>query len=152
MSNLAELIEQYLRRMLMQQKIVELQRRELARMFRCAPSQINYVLETRFTFEKGYIIESKRGGGGYIRITRIQWPTEESLPELMEQFVPDELSEDDALMILQELVERKMINLQDAQLAGKLMDREFSDLPDEYADSLRARFLKALLLMMGSKE
>ena len=70
----------------------------------------------------------------------------------MEQFVPDELSEDDALMILQELVERKMINLQDAQLAGKLMDREFSDLPDEYADSLRARFLKALLLMMGSKE
>lgn len=152
MSNLAELIEQYLRQMLMQQKVIELQRRELARMFRCAPSQINYVLETRFTFNRGYMIESKRGGGGYIRITRIQSPTEESLPELVERIIPDELSLDDALTILQELVDRRMIEPQEAQLAGKMMDREFSDLPEQYGDSMRSRFLKAILVMMMSKE
>ena len=95
MSNLADLIEQYLRAILAQQKIVELQRRELARMFRCAPSQINYVLETRFTFDQGYIIESKRGGGGYIRITHLQWELSTGLPELLDSLVPDKIEREE---------------------------------------------------------
>ena len=63
MGSLADLIEQYLQQLLAQANQVELQRRELAKMFRCVPSQINYVLETRFTVDRGYLIESRRGGG-----------------------------------------------------------------------------------------
>ena len=52
--------------------VAELQRRGLAERFSCVPSQINYVIETRFTPENGYLVESRRGGGGYIRIVRVQ--------------------------------------------------------------------------------
>ena len=52
--------------------IAEIQRNELASFLGCVPSQINYVLTSRFTPEQGYIVESRRGGGGYIRITRLK--------------------------------------------------------------------------------
>jgi transcriptional regulator CtsR len=54
----------------------ELQRAELANRFNCVPSQINYVISTRFSPEHGYIVESRRGGGGYIRITRVEMEPE----------------------------------------------------------------------------
>ena len=52
--------------------VLEVQRSELAQRFNCVPSQINYVMSTRFSPERGYIVESRRGGNGYIRITRVQ--------------------------------------------------------------------------------
>ena len=52
--------------------VLEMQRGDLAQRFGCVPSQINYVMSTRFSPEHGYIVESRRGGGGYIRITRVQ--------------------------------------------------------------------------------
>ena len=64
MSSLSDLIEQYLREQLARAESIEIQRRQLARMFRCVPSQINYVLETRFTIHHGYLVHSRRGGGG----------------------------------------------------------------------------------------
>ncbi|MCC5714945.1 CtsR family transcriptional regulator, partial [Klebsiella pneumoniae] len=71
MRNISDLIEQYLKTTLMRSgnELLEIKRSELAKQFQCVPSQINYVISTRFTLEKGYIVESKRGGGGYIRIT-----------------------------------------------------------------------------------
>lgn len=152
MRNLAELIEQYLRGILMQNNIVELQRRELAKVFRCAPSQINYVLETRFTLDRGFIVESKRGGGGYIRITQIKWQSSDNLPQLIDELIPNSLQEHDSEILLSSLVERELISSGAAQLAFQLMIKDFSDLPSEYADFLRARFLKALLLVLGSQE
>ena len=61
--------------------VAELQRRGLAERFSCVPSQINYVIETRFTPENGYLVESRRGGGGYIRIVRVQDDKERMLLE-----------------------------------------------------------------------
>ena len=52
--------------------VLEVQRSELAQRFNCVPSQINYGMSTRFSPERGYIVESRRGGNGYIRITRVQ--------------------------------------------------------------------------------
>ena len=150
MGNLADLIEQYLRAILAQQDMVELQRRELARMFRCAPSQINYVLETRFTFDQGYIIESKRGGGGYIRITQLQWDTPKSLPELLDSLVPEKVGREDVANIINRLVKEGVIRSEKAQLILLIMERELADLPDEYGDYLRAKFIKTLSLAIGS--
>ena len=72
MAVLSDNIEQFIKSLLNEyDEMVELQRNELASYFSCAPSQINYVLATRFSPEKGYYIESKRGGGGYIKLTRV---------------------------------------------------------------------------------
>ena len=69
---LSDTIEHFIKELMTQEEPeVELRRNELAEYFSCAPSQINYVLATRFTPDNGYIIESRRGGGGYIRIVRI---------------------------------------------------------------------------------
>jgi transcriptional regulator CtsR len=152
MRNLAELIEQYLRGILLQNQMVELQRRELAKIFRCAPSQINYVLETRFTLDRGFIVESKRGGGGYIRITQVKWQSADNLPQLIEELIPKSICENDAEGLLINLVNKELINADAAQMAFQMMIKEFADLPAEYADCLRAKFLKALLLVLGSQE
>ena len=73
MSNITDIIEQYLKSILKAkgQNAIEIKRSEVADRFQCVPSQINYVINTRFTEEKGYTVESKRGGGGYIRIIRV---------------------------------------------------------------------------------
>lgn len=73
LSNIADLIEEYILRKLAQENSskVELRRTEIADEIACAPSQISYVLNTRFTAAKGFTVESRRGLGGFIRITRI---------------------------------------------------------------------------------
>jgi transcriptional regulator CtsR len=151
MGNLADFIEQYLRNMLEGKSIIELQRRELAKMFRCAPSQINYVLETRFTLERGYLIESKRGGGGYIRITQVQWDPSSNLPEAVDRLIPEQLTADAVASLLFRLVEHGLLNSAEAQLAQYLLDRNLADLPPELAPVFRSKFLKMLLMVLGSK-
>lgn len=74
MHNMSDIIEQYIKRLFEEsnEDVVEIQRANIAQRFDCVPSQLNYVIKTRFTNEHGYEIESKRGGGGYIRITKIE--------------------------------------------------------------------------------
>ena len=71
MQNISDIIEQFILEQLQNYEEVNLSRNELASFFNCAPSQINYVLSTRFTNPKGFITESRRGGGGYIKLTRV---------------------------------------------------------------------------------
>jgi transcriptional regulator CtsR len=150
--NLADFIEQYLTGILAGQSKIELKRQELAKMFRCAPSQINYVLETRFTFDRGFLVESKRGGGGYIRISQIPWRMEGSLPQLMNEIIPDAIKEEETAAVLAGLVRRELLGLEEAQLCLKLVERDFVDVPLEISDYLRARFIRsAVLLLLGVK-
>ena len=73
MSTLSDLIEEYIRQILdeSQEGMLCIRRRDLSGRFSCVPSQINYVIKTRFTLERGYLVESKRGEGGYLRIIRL---------------------------------------------------------------------------------
>ena len=64
--NISDIIERYLKSILAEASQVEIKRSEVADQFDCVPSQINYVIKTRFTLQNGYLVESKRGGGGYI--------------------------------------------------------------------------------------
>lgn len=72
MSILSDSIELFIKELMEQSDEISLQRNELAQHFACAPSQINYVLSTRFTLDHGYVIVSRRGGGGYIRLIRVE--------------------------------------------------------------------------------
>ena len=74
MRNISDIIEQYLKQVidLSNNNVIEIKRNEIADRFECVPSQINYVINTRFTLERGFVVESKRGGGGYIRIIKVK--------------------------------------------------------------------------------
>lgn len=79
MRNLADAIENFIIRQLLEdsEDTVLVQRNELADKLSCAPSQISYVISTRFTPEKGYLVESRRGSGGFVRIVRVAPPKKE---------------------------------------------------------------------------
>ena len=99
--NTSDLIESYLKDILENSEIIEIRRAEMAQLFNCVPSQINYVINTRFTFQRGYLVESKRGGGGYIRISKVKISDQHYfLKQLMESF-GSEISETNAFGIIQ---------------------------------------------------
>ena len=86
MARLSDMIEEFIKALLEESNgQLELQRNELADYFECAPSQINYVLATRFSLDRGYYIESRRGGGGYIRIIRLDMDNNDYIMYLLRE-------------------------------------------------------------------
>ena len=96
MAQLSDTIEKFIKDLMEEGTQVELRRNELAHHFGCAPSQINYVLATRFSVDHGYVIESRRGGGGYVRIVRMHQSPEGNLLSVLLQRVGTEIDEDSA--------------------------------------------------------
>lgn len=145
--SISDIIEQYLKEILHanEKKVIEIKRSEIANQFECVPSQINYVINTRFTFEKGYLIESKRGGGGYIRITRVEYQDEFQLIDEIIAMINPMVSEQGALDVLERLREKKLINLREENLIISALQREVLNLPLPDRDHLRARILTNIL-------
>lgn len=148
MANLVELIETYLKKLLEEGDEIEIQRKELANHFDCVPSQINYVLQTRFCIERGYIIESRRGGGGYIRITKLHLHQPEDMSMILEQGIGEGISQDHAIALVHRLVERKLITLREAKLLQKMMTQDILNAGMVGEECLRARLLKAMFLVI----
>lgn len=151
---LSDAIEQFIKTMLTQEAPeVELKRNELAEYFNCAPSQINYVLATRFTPDHGYIIESRRGCGGYIRIFRMAQDTSEHLLYLLHQRVGDSIDALAASHLVQQLQEREVVTKGEAAMMNAALSPQALSLPlsAEMKDALRARILKNMLLEVARK-
>ncbi|HZH60127.1 MAG TPA: CtsR family transcriptional regulator [Metabacillus sp.] len=153
MRNISDIIEQYLKQVLnrSEKDIVEIKRSEIAHKFQCVPSQINYVINTRFTLEKGYIVESKRGGGGYIRIIRVRTGSETKLIDELLSLIGTRISQSNGEGVIQRLVEEQVISKREANIMLSVMDRSvlYIDLP--HRDELRARMLKAMLISLKYK-
>ncbi|ANB60903.1 CtsR family transcriptional regulator [Anoxybacteroides amylolyticum] len=153
MRNISDIIEQYLKQVLnmSDQEIVEIKRSEIADKFQCVPSQINYVINTRFTLERGYMVESKRGGGGYIRIMKVKTKNEGQLIDQLLSLIDHRISQSSAEGIIHRLVEEKVISQREANIMLSVIDRSvlYIDLPQR--DELRARMLKAMLLSLRYK-
>lgn len=146
--NTSDHIEAYIKAILEQSGIVELQRSQLADTFQVVPSQINYVIKTRFTESRGYLVESKRGGGGYIRIGRIEFSNHHEMLRDLLYSVDEEVSQDiyeDVLKFLfeQELLTRQEMNL----LLSVATDRVLG----EGASFTRANMLRQLLQEVDRK-
>ncbi len=124
----------------------ELRRNELAEQLGCVPSQITYVLTSRFTPQQGYVVESRRGGGGYIRIRRVT-PQREATPLMhIVNSIGEELVPAAAEAILQSMVYQGFLNKQVAGvMAAALSDRAYRDVPVDHRDRLRASLLKHML-------
>jgi len=128
--------------------IAEIQRNELASILGCVPSQINYVITSRFTPEQGYIVESRRGGGGYIRIIRRRMTKSDMIMHLVNG-IGAQLDAASARAILRNLVETGTAPESDAALmAAALSEKALRAAPIEYRDQLRAAIFKNMLLVM----
>jgi len=145
--SISDIIEQYLKKIIhsTEEKMIEIKRSEIADRFQCVPSQINYVINTRFTLEKGYVIESKRGGGGYIRIFRIEHQNNLELLNDLSKMINPKVSEQGAIDVLERLVEKKVINEREMKLIQSMVQRETINLPLPERDILRSRLLTAVL-------
>ena len=129
--------------------IVELRRNELAGDLGCVPSQINYVITSRFTPEQGYIVESRRGGGGFIRITRVKMDKSTAIMHIVNS-VGDTLDRATAEIMIKNMYSQSVIDLASARLmAAALSERVFREVPKDYRDVLRARIFKNMLLVLS---
>ncbi len=125
---------------------VELRRNDLASELGCVPSQINYVLGSRFTPEQGYIVESRRGEGGYIRIKRVCYPSQSSMIAHVVNTIGNTLSFSSAQSVLQSLLEREFISLQTANaMMAAISDQALRDVPPSYRNTIRSTILKYML-------
>ena len=126
--------------------VAELQRSELAERFHCVPSQINYVVSTRFSPEHGYIVESRRGGGGYIRITRVPYEQGALVMHAVNS-IGEEVDEASARAILKNLCAAGALEERDAKLILAAVGvRALQPAPPELRSALRAAILKQILL------
>lgn len=124
----------------------EIRRNELADAIGCVPSQINYVLTSRFTPERGYIVESRRGGGGYIRITRIHTDKNTALMHIVNS-IGKEIDTKSARLMIDNLRSVEAISEECAALMNSAVaDRNFAGLPKALQDAVRAAILKNMLL------
>ena len=150
MRNISDLIEQYLKHRLdlSNEGAVEIQRNELADRFSCVPSQINYVISTRFTLEKGYMVESKRGGGGYIRIQRVELPALKMISYHIEKTIGSSLDQNSAEGLIYQLEEAEMVTKREANLLRSAIQRDTIGLMLPVRDEVRARLLRAMLISL----
>lgn len=147
MRNLTEEIERWIKERLeqSQKKALEFRRSEIAGLFACVPSQVNYVLRTRFSPEQGYLIESRRGGGGFIRIIQLELDVPERVHLLLSEGIGDGITQAQAERLLCSLAEQGLITRREQRLLATVVaaDTLAVDLP--WRDELRARILKRAL-------
>lgn len=146
MRNLTDEIERYIQQLLNQAHSggILLQRNDLAAKLRCVPSQISYVLSTRFTSERGYIVESRRGSGGYVRIYRVESrrPKRQNAPA---ERVGKEIDVRRMMRLLEELQQENFISRREKEIIRVVLDGHYLPLDDH----TRATLLKILVNMLG---
>ncbi|CCC57822.1 MULTISPECIES: CtsR family transcriptional regulator [Caloramator] len=148
MARLSDIIENFIKTMLEKSEndFLEIQRNELANLFNCAPSQINYVLETRFTIDKGYYIESKRGGGGFIKITKIRINDNDYLKDAIWNNIGEEITQQQAEGYIEFFKDRGYLTEREATILKIALNDKVINAPPDLKDKIRANILKTVLI------
>ncbi|WP_268912615.1 CtsR family transcriptional regulator [Lentilactobacillus sp. SPB1-3] len=144
--NISDLIEKYLKKILAENETVKIRRSEIAGLFDVVPSQINYVINTRFTIQNGYIVESKRGGGGYIRIEKVNLLDDIDILDSLINAIGNGISKRDSETIVSTLYNNELINRKEATIILSAIDKSAIDLNNsELTDILRANIMISIL-------
>ncbi|SHJ89801.1 transcriptional regulator CtsR [Paramaledivibacter caminithermalis DSM 15212] len=146
MARLSDLIEEFLKELLKKSEgqTIEIKRNELASIFNCAPSQINYVLTTRFSVEKGYAIESRRGGGGHIRIIRLKINDADLIYNIVGE-IGESINMTKAVSLVNFLLERGIIKEREAKIMVAAINNRALNIDSEIKNTVRADVLKSML-------
>ena len=149
MANISDQIEKFIIATLGENDSIDITRNSLAGYFSCVPSQINYVLETRFTVDRGYVVESKRGGGGFVKISKIKTSDNNSyLNNLFVESVGDELSEKRFSQILDKLVSEEIMSEKERVLVESSLSDDSLSMPFTIRDKVRAKAFKNVILKL----
>lgn len=149
MARLSNIIEEFIEELIKESedKTIEIKRNELANKFECAPSQINYVLTTRFTLEKGYYIESKRGGGGYIRIVKNNLLEKDNLyiKNIVRDIIGNSITGNKGRNIVDSLVESNILTEKEGNIMKSAISSRYIQ-NFEQENQIRADILKNMFL------
>ncbi len=146
MANISDTIEKFIVSSLENNSSVDISRNSLAEYFSCAPSQINYVLDTRFTLDRGYIKESKRGGSGFIKIIKVQnTDTNAYLNNLITDSVGDEITEKRMGQILDKLLNDFVVTEKEKNIILMALSDDSLSMPFTIKDKVRAKSFKNVL-------
>lgn len=149
MANISDQIEKFIIATLGDNESIDITRNSLAEYFSCVPSQINYVLETRFTIDRGFVVESKRGGGGFVKISKIKTNDSNSyLTSLFVDSIGDELSEKRFTQILDKLVMESILSDRERILIEASLSDDSLSMPFTIRDKVRAKAFKNVIMKL----
>ena len=150
MARLTDIIEDFLKEMLEESGgYVEVRRNALADSFKCSPSQINYVLTTRFTPYQGFYVESRRGGRGYIKIIKLEMTEEQLINNILEETIEERITFDKVRHILNGLVKEEILSEKEAlMIQHSLDDNALIDINRSDRNLVRASIFKNILLAL----
>ncbi len=155
MSKLSDIIEDFIKELMdiNNNSAIDIQRNMLAQQFDCSPSQINYVLTTRFNNDKGYIVESRRGGGGYIRIVKIEASKYNDLDKILQESIGESITINKACDLIDVFKEKGIISQREQNIMKRsLSDRALNKVYYEDRNRLRADILKEMIIAAIEKE
>ena len=148
MANISDLIESFLMDLFGEESSIFISRNELAQYFNCAPSQINYVLSTRFTVDKGFAVESRRGGGGYVTLVRLN-DEDSYITELVRHSIGDRISYQRVCQILDRLEADDIISQREKQIAKSMTsDKAILSYDKLSKEVVRAGIFKSFLTLL----
>ncbi|MBR4944537.1 MAG: CtsR family transcriptional regulator [Peptococcaceae bacterium] len=152
MSSLSKQIEEYIKALLREETegVVEIQRNLLSEYFHCVPSQINYVLSTRFTPVQGYMVETRRGGGGYVRIVSLQLDEDDDLQDALTDAVGNRMTQSDCEGLMAYLYQQGIITQREMLLFNSMLkDRVMAGIEKNQRDTVRAAMMQQVLAMLN---
>lgn len=152
MARISDIIEDFLKELIRDSNnnAIEIQRNELAKYFDCSPSQINYVLMTRFTLQQGYTTESHRGGGGFIKITQLLMNQSQYMYHIITREIGNSITKSQGVRIIQALKERGIITSREYEIIRAAIDDSAIPSPINMKDQIRAGILKNILATLLS--
>lgn len=148
---ISDVIEEFIKDLFTDESdYIEIGRNDLAEHFNCVPSQINYVISTRFKPSQGYYVESKRGGGGHIKIRKINVTKSSYLMHIITN-IENTLTSQDVDLFISDLLSYGIVNEKEAKLLKVATSDNILTIPTQYRDSLRANIFKNMLLNLVEK-
>lgn len=143
---ISDIIEEFIKEMFNDEDIIEIQRNDLAEKFNCVPSQINYVIATRFKPTQGYYVESRRGGGGHITIKRVNITKSNYLMHIISN-LGKSITAHDVSIFIQNFISNNIITNKEAKLIkSATSDNSLSNVDYKKRDEIRADIFKNMLI------
>ena len=142
---MSDIIEEFIKELFEEEDSIEIQRNELAEQFNCVPSQINYVIATRFKPSQGYYVESRRGGGGHITIKKVNNTKSDSIMHIINN-IGNEITSNEVDIILSDFLTYGILEPKEAKLLKVATSDNVLQLDKMEKDKVRARIFKNMLL------